>query len=117
NYALSDRAPDPEGMAGRQAQTREAAAAKVHEHLGNQRLKWGLRKHTLFKWVLAQTRRHVRNRENQRLARTRVFSLVRRIFLGFGNSLTEEGVLRDPDDIFHLTVEEIFDFAGGTAVT
>ena len=117
NYALSDAAPDPEGMVQRQTQTREDAEAKVREQLGTQRLKWGLRKQTLFQWVLTQTRRHVRNRENQRLARTRVFSLVRRIFLGFGNAFTEEGVLRSPEDIFYLTVEEIFDFAGGTAVT
>jgi len=71
----------------------------------------------LFAWLLRQTRERVRNRENLRFERTRVFGVVRRLFLAMGDNFRAEGVLDDRRDIFWLTKEEIFDFINGTSVT
>lgn len=52
----------------------------------------------------AKTR--VRDRENLRFERTRLFGRVRRIVRASGRRLTEAGVLGAEEDIFLLTVEE-----------
>ncbi|GIV76818.1 MAG: phosphoenolpyruvate synthase [Litorilinea sp.] len=68
----------------------------------------------LFRWVLQQTRRRVRDRENLRFARTRVFGRARQIFRELGKRLYEVDALDDPADVFYLEVDEIFGFVDGT---
>ncbi len=63
-------------------------------------------KRALVAWLLAWAKARVRDRENLRFERTRLFGRVRRIFLALGARLAEAGVLGDPRDIFHLTVQE-----------
>ncbi len=70
----------------------------------------------VFSWVLKNARERIRQRENLRFERTRVFGRVRRIFLEIGKRLSGEGVLNDPRDVFYLTVDEVLGFAEGTAV-
>lgn len=81
----------------------------------------GLQGHPIRKWifffVLQRARELVRNRENLRFERTRLFAQVRRIFLGFGHRFYSEGVLEDVRDIFYLKKEEILAWAPGTGVT
>ena len=69
----------------------------------------------VFAWVLRNARRRVRDRENLRFERTRLFGRVRRIFLEIGRRFVAEGVLDDPRDIFYLDIEEILSFAEGAA--
>ncbi|HWE47184.1 MAG TPA: PEP/pyruvate-binding domain-containing protein [Caulobacteraceae bacterium] len=57
-------------------------------------------------WLLAWAKARVRDRENLRFERTRLFGHVRRIVRASGRRLTEAGVLDDEDDVFLLTVEE-----------
>jgi pyruvate,water dikinase len=64
--------------------------------------------------VLKRAAAAVRNRENQRLARTRAFGLVRRIFRAMGASLAADGHIAAADDVFYLTVPEIETFVAGT---
>jgi pyruvate,water dikinase len=59
----------------------------------------------------------VRDRENLRFERTRVFGRVRRIFVELGKRLHGLDVLEEPRDIFYLTAEESLGFVEGTAVT
>jgi pyruvate,water dikinase len=59
----------------------------------------------------------VRDRENLRFERTRVFGRVRRIFVELGRRLHALDVLDDPRDIFYLEAEESLGFVEGTAVT
>jgi rifampicin phosphotransferase len=72
---------------------------------------------TIYRYVLAQARERVRNRENLRFERTRVFAVVRQIFLSIGAHFHAEGVLDAQRDIFMLTKEEIFSWIDGTSVT
>lgn len=70
----------------------------------------------LFSWVLKHTRARVRDRENLRFERTRLFGRVRRIFVELGARLHAAGRLAAPRDIFYLTVEETLGFVEGTTV-
>ncbi|MBC8135097.1 MAG: phosphoenolpyruvate synthase, partial [Fibrella sp.] len=69
----------------------------------------------LYTNVLANARRHVRDRENLRFERTRVFGRVRRIFLELGRRFYALDLLDEPRDIFYLEVQEILGFVEGTA--
>jgi len=68
-------------------------------------------------WTLKQARKRVRNRENLRFERTRLFGTVRRLFLEAGRRLQAIGLLDESRDVFYLQVEEILAFSNGTATT
>lgn len=93
-----------------EARVRAAAEAAVRERLG------GVRRRVFFA-VLNQARTRIRDRENLRFERTRVFGAVRRIFLGIGARLAEAGRLDDARDVLYLRVDEIFAHLDGTGVT
>jgi rifampicin phosphotransferase len=71
----------------------------------------------VFNWVLRHARTRVRDRENLRLERTRLFGRVRRIFLELGRRLHAVNVLDDPRDVLYLEVDEILAFVDGRATT
>jgi len=66
----------------------------------------------IFAWVLRQGRNRIRDRENLRFERTRLFGRVRRIMVEQGRRLTEAGKLAGNEDIFFLTIEEILSGKG-----
>ncbi len=72
---------------------------------------------TMLWWVMRQARKRVRNRENLRFERTRLFGTIRRLFLEAGRRLQAIGRLDHARDIFYLEVEEILAFNDGTATT
>lgn len=74
-------------------------------------------KERVFFWVLKHARECVRERENMRFERTRVFGEARKIFRNMGQQLTRMNLLDDPEDVFHLTVDEVLGYAEGTAFT
>jgi pyruvate,water dikinase len=59
----------------------------------------------------------VRDRENLRFERTRIFGLARRVFLAMGRELHARGALDAPRDIFELTVPEILGVVEGAALS
>ena len=69
-----------------------------------------------FRKDLAKLRQAVKARENMRLMRTRMFGLMRDVYLEIGNQLAFYGVLDGPRDIFYLTVEEIEAYVDGRSV-
>jgi pyruvate,water dikinase len=68
----------------------------------------------LFGWVLRNARARVRDRENLRFERTRLFGRVRAIFVELGRKLHGLDLLADPRDVFYLEVNEILGFIDGT---
>lgn len=70
----------------------------------------------IYLWVLSQARKAVKNRENLRFARTKVFGISRHLFRGMGVNLCKLGHLASPKDIFYLTVEELIAFVEGRAL-
>jgi phosphohistidine swiveling domain-containing protein len=75
-----------------------------------------VRRWTLF-WVMRQTRKRVRNRENLRFERTRLFGMIRRLFLEAGRRLQSIGRLDEARDIFYVELGEILVFSDGAATT
>jgi rifampicin phosphotransferase len=71
----------------------------------------------VFNWVLRNARDRVRDRENLRLERTRLFGRVRRIFIEMGRRLHALNLLDEPRDIFYLEVDEVLAFIEGRATT
>jgi pyruvate,water dikinase len=74
-------------------------------------------KRMLAGWLLKWAKARVRDRENLRFERTRLFGRVRRIFLAIGARLAEAGVLASPRDVFNLTVEELLGAVEGAGIT
>jgi phosphohistidine swiveling domain-containing protein len=79
-------------------------------------------KHSPFKrailtWVVRNASERVRQRENLRFERTRIFGRIRRIFLEAGRRLHAIGELDDPRDVFYLQVDEVLAYVDGNAVT
>jgi pyruvate,water dikinase len=71
----------------------------------------------LFGIVLGQARRRIRDRENLRFERTRVFGRVRRIVVELGRRLYATDRLADPRDVFYLEIGEVLGDVEGTATT
>jgi pyruvate,water dikinase len=86
---------------------RAQAEAKVDAHLK------GFKKKIYF-WVLKHARKAVKNRENTRFARTRIYGIARTIFQAIGDDLANLGALHNGRDIFWLTIEEVFGIYNGT---
>jgi pyruvate,water dikinase len=72
-------------------------------------------KRVVLGWVMRNAGERVRQRENLRFQRTRLFGRVRRIFLEIGKRLQSMGELDDPRDIFYLEAEETVALVDGTA--
>jgi pyruvate,water dikinase len=71
----------------------------------------------VFNWVLRHARARVRDRENLRLERTRLFGRVRRIFLELGRRLHAVDLLDNPRDIFYLEIDEALAYVEGRSTT
>jgi pyruvate,water dikinase len=110
------------------ALARQPGAAYSENHPGavlrssaRQRAAGALRRHpvrrAVFGWMLRNARARIRDRENLRLERTRLFGRVRRIFVELGKRLHAAGALDAPADVFFLRVDEVLAFVEGRTVT
>jgi phosphohistidine swiveling domain-containing protein len=93
-----------------EAGLRAAAEARVAQALAGNPLR-----RAIFGWVLANARARVRDRENLRFERTRLFGRVRRIFMEIGRRYVAGGRLETARDVFYLEVEEALGCIEGTA--
>ena len=111
-YAARLRAGETMAPEDHDADLRRRAERRVRETLGRRPLR-----RALFAWVLANARARVRDRENLRLERTRVFGRARLILLELGRRLAAFDRIDDPRDVFFLEVEELLSFVQGRATT
>jgi rifampicin phosphotransferase len=70
----------------------------------------------IFSFLLRATRKHVRWREEMRLARGQIFGIGRRLFKDLGVGLRDLGVLEQPDDVHYLSLSELRGLIHGTTV-
>jgi pyruvate,water dikinase len=82
-----------------------------------QALRWRPIRRLLFGWVLSNARARVRDRENLRFERTRLFGRVRRIFVELGRQFNSLDLLDQPRDVFYLEVNEVLGFIEGICST
>lgn len=97
---------DLEKEAEREQEIRRNAEKTVKEKIKN----------PFFGFILKNARLRVKNRENLRFERTRLFGLVREIFLELGKNFAYENIIETQRDVFYLTKEEIFNYVRGTSV-
>ncbi len=71
----------------------------------------------IFKFVLKNARITIKNRENLRFERTRLFGRTRQIFKQAGIILASFNQLETADDIFYLEVNEVLNFIEGKSTT
>jgi phosphohistidine swiveling domain-containing protein len=107
---VSGRPMDPSSFGAGERTMRAEAEAQVAAALSG----WRTR---VFGFVLRMARVRVRDRENLRFLRTRIFGLVRRIFVTLGEHMQAADALDEARDVFHLTVDEAFGWVRGTTVT
>jgi pyruvate,water dikinase len=113
------------GQLARRLASGEVPAATSHEaeirRRAEERVRTALRlrplRRLVFGWVLRNARARVRDRENLRFERTRLFGRVRQILVELGGRFHADGLLEGPRDIFYLEVEEALGFVDGTATT
>jgi pyruvate,water dikinase len=97
---------NPEAEMRRRAEERVASA-----------LRWHPLRRLVFAWVLRNARARVRDRENLRFERTRLFGRVRAIVLELGRKFYAADLIDHPRDVFYLEVEECLGYVSGTATT
>lgn len=90
-------------------QTRESAFQTIKADLKGHPIR-----KVLFSYIQRNASRLVRNRENLRFERTRVFGIARKIFIQMGIRLASYGVIQEKKDIFYLTRTEILGYIDGT---
>jgi len=105
NY-LRNGIPDPIEQERREKLIRKKAEDSLHKKLKGIRL-------FFYKWVLKNARKAIKNRENQRFARTQAYSLVRVLIQTIGTQWEEKGILNERRDIFYLEMGEIWSYIEG----
>jgi pyruvate,water dikinase len=100
-----------ETLREREQANRRSAEQLVQQHLKNPLKRW------VFAFVLGNARLSIANRENMRFARTRLYGIVRQLFRRMADIFVEKGLIESNSDIYYLTMDEVFGFIQGTAVT
>lgn len=111
NYLKMEKL-DIAAMEANERKIREQAEQLVKEKLGGNPMRLAV-----FRWVVFNARRHVKNRENMRFARTKIFGILRDMFQSIGATFAAWDVLDDSQDIFYLNLEEIWGYIQGTATS
>lgn len=62
----------------------------------------------LFSLCLKRAELGIKNREISRLNRSRIFGIVRTLFLALSKELVEKNVLKTEKDVFYLSIDELF---------
>jgi pyruvate,water dikinase len=108
-YLAAEAEPGPEVTARerRQGEIRRRAEERVLGSLGFVR-RW------IFRQVLRNARLGVRNRESLRFARTKIYGLLRDILRAVAARFVRDGVLDRPEDLFELTMHEMWGFVRGS---
>jgi len=101
----------------RQAPRAESDVAESTSHAIEIRVREALRspiRRAVLRIVLGRARAAVRDRENMRFERTRVYGRVRSIAVELGRRLRDTDVLASADDVFYLEIDELLGFVHGT---
>ncbi len=74
-------------------------------------------KRIVARWLVRWAKDRVRDRENLRYERTRIFGRARRVLLAMGTQFHAMGLLSAPRDVFLLTLPEVLGAIEGFGVT
>ncbi|MSP14050.1 MAG: hypothetical protein EXR62_13985 [Chloroflexi bacterium] len=105
-YLDSAASQSPYSQLQRLAAQRQEITRRVATKLG-QGLKGRILILPLFRWILHHTQAHTRERDTAHFEMTRLFPPFRKLLLELGRRWTAQGLLRQPEDIFFLKLEQI----------
>lgn len=71
----------------------------------------------LARRIIGWTKARVRDRENLRFERTRIFGLARRVILALGADFASRGLINTPRDVFYLTTQEVLGAVEGSGLS
>ncbi|MBC7387386.1 MAG: phosphoenolpyruvate synthase [Cryobacterium sp.] len=91
---------DLEAYEQREQEIRGGAEKKVSGALSGLKL-------LVYRWSLKNARQAVKNRENTRFCRTRIYGIVRRMFCSIGRDFALRGMIERPEEVFYITVQEL----------
>lgn len=77
------------------------------------KLKWWHIDSFLLKVALNLSKYGLKNRENMRFSRTRVYGVIKDVYLSIGTIMQEKEYIKEKKDVFYLNKEEIRDFSNG----
>ena len=106
NY-LQSSTVNLEELDRKEREIRVEAENKVNKYLR------GFKK-IVYLWSLKNVRKAVRNRENTRFCRTRIYGVVRAWFYNIGRAYTMRSIINQPGDIFYLELNELLGTQEGT---
>jgi pyruvate,water dikinase len=108
NYLRAGNVEDPEDIQARQRKDREAATEEAYARLG-----WFRRQ--IFRWVLKEACTFLAARENGKALTIMGLHDLKKTLRVLSRRLSEGGMLKDPDDIYFLTMEELIACCQGEA--
>ncbi len=82
---------------------------KLYNDLKNHGVQKDEKLDILTDFLLKKASLGIMNREVSRLNRSRIYGIVRQIFLTVGNNAEKQGKIQNTRDVFYLTVDELFD--------
>ncbi len=109
NYLRASHVDDPADIEGRQRKDREAATKEAFARLG------GFRRQ-VFKWALKEACNFLAARENGKALTIMGLHDLKKTLRILGRRLYEEEMLKDPDDIYFLSMEELIAYCRGGAI-
>jgi rifampicin phosphotransferase len=95
----------------------EKSRRAVGEAELSSRLKFSPLKRLILKFQFWRLRGFIQNRENTRYCRSELFGFSKRIFSSIAQHFVKSNILIGADDIFFLTVDEIFGLIEGASAT
>ena len=84
---------------------------KMYKKLINSDPKDYIEEDAITKNIIKKCMRGIKNREISRLNRSRIFGMVRSMFLKLGQIYEEQGLIENYRDIFYLNIEEVNNLA------
>ena len=108
NY-LRKEAIDLGMMERREREIRAEAEKILYRHVKGFR---GL----LMRMILRNARSAIKNREELRFMRTKIFGIIRNMFNAMGRNFCRDGLIRDASDVFYMHVHELFEFVEGRSL-
>lgn len=85
--------------------------ARAQESVGQ---KLSVKRRPLFLWSLSKARQAVRNRENTRFCRTRIYGIARRLLRVVAKDFASRGLIHHEEDLFLLEIQEVRGAIDGT---
>ena len=81
---------------------------ELYENINKEKTPINIKEDFITKFIVKRAMTGIKNREISRLNRSRIYGMVRSMFLTIAKRLKEENLINEINDIYYLEIEEIF---------